>query len=236
MGPLASADFYTRVTLLTPAMADSEHLPIILWSDPRFADRNAAIFGTGPSPRAALIHAARQLVLSGASYIAVPCNTAHAWWSDIAAAVPGVTVLHIVDAALQALHEAAPQAKRVGLLATVGTLKAGIYVQRALANDRRMTWLMPDDDVQERLVMEGIRAVKAGQIQTGRTLLAEAAQTLIEQGAQAIIAACTEVPIALRDIEFSAPVIDSTAALAQAAVNFALNLTNRDKNYGAEVA
>jgi aspartate racemase len=230
MGPLASADFYLRVTELTAqlmqAQNDAAHLPIIVWSDPRFADRNAAIFGTGPSPRDEMIAACRKLVLAGAQYIAIACNTAHAWWPDLVQALPGVPVLHIVDATLAALQREAPQAKRVGLLATVGTLKAGIYVQRALRSNTRIDWLMPDSVAQEALVMKGIRAVKAADLALGTACLEQAAQELIEQGAEALIAACTEVPIALKHSLFSIPLIDSTAALARECVAHGFGLSS----------
>ena len=35
MGPLASAQFMVRLTLLTPATRDQDHIPTVLWSDPR---------------------------------------------------------------------------------------------------------------------------------------------------------------------------------------------------------
>ena len=35
MGPLASAQFMLRLTLLTPAERDQDHIPAVLWSDPR---------------------------------------------------------------------------------------------------------------------------------------------------------------------------------------------------------
>ena len=42
MGPLASADFMRQLTLRTPADRDQDHIPAILWSDPRVPDRTAA--------------------------------------------------------------------------------------------------------------------------------------------------------------------------------------------------
>ena len=39
MGPLASAQFMLRLTLLTPAERDQDHIPAVLWSDPRVPDR-----------------------------------------------------------------------------------------------------------------------------------------------------------------------------------------------------
>src|SRR4051812_25932876 len=39
MGPLASAHFMLRLTLLPPARRDQDHIPAVLWSDPRVPDR-----------------------------------------------------------------------------------------------------------------------------------------------------------------------------------------------------
>jgi aspartate racemase len=50
MGPEASAYFYGLLIKHTRAARDQEHIPIIIWSDPRVPDRTEAILGKGPSP------------------------------------------------------------------------------------------------------------------------------------------------------------------------------------------
>ena len=50
MGPLASAQFMLRLTLLTPASRDQDHIPAVLWSDPRIPDRGAAMRDGGEDP------------------------------------------------------------------------------------------------------------------------------------------------------------------------------------------
>jgi aspartate racemase len=225
MGPLATVDFFNKVISLTPATQDQEHIPIIVRSLPQIPSRTDAITGHGLSPQTQLIDGARQLVLSGAQVIAMPCNTAHAWWAPICAGVPGTLVLHIVEAALQALAIHAPHATRIGLLATDGTHKAGVYTKHASANARHaaLTWLMPREEAQQRWVMRGIQAVKANQLELGEALLTQAVHQLRDEGAHAVVAACTEVPIALkmglRDEPFDVPVIDASLALAQLAVD-----------------
>ena len=47
MGPLASAHFMLRLTQLTPAERDQDHIPTVLWSDPRIPDRIAGQQKTG---------------------------------------------------------------------------------------------------------------------------------------------------------------------------------------------
>ena len=57
MGPLASAQFMLRLTLLTPATRDQEHIPAILWSDPRVPDRTKGKLSGGDDPLPWLLRA-----------------------------------------------------------------------------------------------------------------------------------------------------------------------------------
>lgn len=67
--------------------------------------------------------------------------------------------------------------------------------------------------------MAAIHAVKAGtHDDTTTALLARAAQRLTEQGAQAVIAGCTEIPLGLPADAVDAPLIDPALVLAQALV------------------
>ena len=50
MGPLASAQFMLRLTLLTPAARDQDHIPAVLWSDPRVPDRTRGHLAGGDDP------------------------------------------------------------------------------------------------------------------------------------------------------------------------------------------
>src|SRR5580693_404221 len=98
MGPLASAHFMLRLTLLTPAERDEDHIPAVLWSDPRIPSRPAFLEGRGPDPLPALLRGIHGLRAAGCTAIAIPCNTVHHWYQPMMKAA-GVPVLHIVDAA-----------------------------------------------------------------------------------------------------------------------------------------
>ena len=111
MGPLASAHFMMRLTQLTPAERDQEHIPTILWSDPRIPDRIAARNGTGPDPLPWLLRGINGLRQAGCGAIVIPCNTVHGWIEPMAAAAE-VPILHIVDAAATDLRRSAPLPER----------------------------------------------------------------------------------------------------------------------------
>src|SRR5689334_7763772 len=98
MGPLASAQFMARLTLLTPAAHDQDHVPAVLWSDPRVPDRTAARLAGGADPLPWLLRGIRGLEAAGCGAIAIPCNTAHGWYEPMQAATR-LPILHIVEAA-----------------------------------------------------------------------------------------------------------------------------------------
>ena len=86
MGPLASAQFMLRLTLLTPAERDQDHVPAVLWSDPHVPDRAAAWGGTGPDSLPMLVRGLQGLAVAGCGAVAIPCNTAHGWIDGMRAA------------------------------------------------------------------------------------------------------------------------------------------------------
>lgn len=215
MGPLATVDFLRKLVEATPARTDQDHIPLLVRFCPEIPDRSEAVLGRGPSPLKALREAARSLEEAGAGCIAIPCNTAHLWHDDIARAL-GIPILHIADAALADAARTGP-ARRVGLLATSATLKARIYQSRGDA----LCWIEPDPAEVEACVMPGIRAVKSNRIDEGRRLLSKAAHRLLDRGADRLLLACTEIPIALADVPLPVPVIDPTLALARACVQWA---------------
>ncbi|MCA1670446.1 MAG: amino acid racemase [Thermomicrobia bacterium] len=216
MGPAATADLYAKIIAATPATRDQEHLHVVIWADPTVPDRSTALLHGGEDPTPWLLHGATQLAAMGASLIAVPCNTAHAFIPRIASVV-SIPFLQMMDETAAAVALAHPAIQRVGLLATSGTIASGLY-QEWFAK-RQIEVVVPNDDHQERCVMRAIHRVKAGDAGPETTaLLAEAGAYLIAQGTEALIAGCTELPLVFRDGDASVPVIDPTDVLAQAVV------------------
>ena len=119
MGPLATADFYAKLIAQTPAARDQDHVPVVIYAVPQVPDRTAALLRGGATPVPALLAGLRTLVAAGAQAIAMPCNTAHAWFDELAAQSP-VPLLHIADAAADAATLIARHLKMHQLLAVHG--------------------------------------------------------------------------------------------------------------------
>ncbi|BCQ28473.1 aspartate/glutamate racemase family protein (plasmid) [Caballeronia sp. NK8] len=217
MGPLATADFLVKLIRATPAASDQEHMPVIVHNVPQVPDRSAAFLAGSDAPWPHLLDGLRTLEAAGCAAIAIPCNTAHVWHPRLAheTALP---VLHIGEAGVDALLKQSAGARRGGILATSATLQARIYHDQLAMHG--IAALTPDDALQGTHVSAAIGAVKGGHIEEARMLLAHAAQALIAQGADALLLACTEIPVALAGVSLDVPAIDPTDALARACVGW----------------
>jgi len=219
MGPAAAIDLQAKVLAATPASADFDHLPVVVWNVPQVPDRVAAVLGAGPSPLPAMVEGARALEAAGCEAFAVACNTAHHWAGELGASVR-IPLLHIADAAIAAMARRPVPPMRVGILATRGTLAAAFYGER-LAR-RGFQWMAPTEDEQSGLVDAAIARVKAGDAAGARAPFEAAAKALADRGADLILLACTELPIAAEGAACPVPLLDASRALAEALVDFSL--------------
>jgi len=218
MGPLASAHFMVRLTLLTPAAQDQDHIPTVLWSDPRIPDRTRARAG-GEDPFPALLCGVHGLEQAGCGAIAMPCNTAHGWYDQMRAAT-ALPILHIVDAAADELQRLGVPSGRVGIMGTAATLAMRLY-QTRLA-DRGYECITPDDAQMASHVTPAIAKVKANQVAAAYQPLADIAATLMRRGARAVVLGCTEIPLGIQAGPAPAfPVADTIDGLARAAIRWA---------------
>ena len=223
MGPLATADFMREIIVATPAEGDADHIPVVLSSNPQIPDRIVPIMtGTGPSPLPALRAQRDLLVDAGAQCIAMPCNTAHHWYDELAADCP-VPFINIVDAVLGELKEHTRPPARVGLIGTAATLHSGFF-QKRLA-DEGYDCRVPDAGTMESQVLPAIALVKKNRLAEAEGLFRPAIDGLLANGAGIAVLACTEVPAAFRgDAEWmKRNCLDSTVALARACVAWALD-------------
>jgi aspartate racemase len=215
MGPLATVDFMQKVIEATPAARDQDHIPLLIRSFPQVPDRAAAIFEGRDEPFAHLLDGVRALAASGVELIVMPCNTAHAWYDRLAASIE-VPFLHIADAVAAVLGTAPPQP--VAVMATAATVRVGFYQRYLSASGRKV--VVPNADVQ-RVISDAIQAVKVGDLTLAKTKADDAAEAILNLGAERLLLACTELPLAFRSSHYKTVCLDATACLATATVAFA---------------
>lgn len=218
MGPDATVDFMAKVIAMTDANRDQDHVRMLVDHNPHVPNRQEAILGDGEDPGPALAAMAAELESRGADFLVIPCNTAYVFEATILAATT-VPLISIITESVIAVRDAAPAAKSVGLLATDGCLRAGIYQAGIEAAGMRAV-LPTATELDEVMVL--INAVKAGtRDDKAAAAMSDLADALVSRGADAIIAGCTEIPLVLDDDDVSVPLISSTDALAEKTVKLA---------------
>ena len=217
MGPLATADLFQKIVLLTKADTDREHIRVYIDSNANIPDRTAAILSGGEDPVPEMASALRHLEACGADSIIMPCNTAHYFLPRLQA-MTKIPFLSILTAAAEACKAQFP-GKTVGILATRGTLAANLY-QEALAQ-AGVPYLVPDAPAQDalmRVIYDGVKAGKGPDSYRADFL------TVLEQmsagGAEVFLLGCTELPLAAEALNIALPTVDPTAELAKASIRF----------------
>jgi len=222
MGPEATADFFLKVIKATPALKDQDHLRIIIDNNPKIPSRVQAILGKGESPLKQLQETLHTLERAGTEIIAIPCNTAHYYYNELQAST-NVPIINMISETVAYIYQNFPDIKKIGLLATTGTIKAGIY-HKAIT---KMEVITPDEDAQETVMnaIYGEQGIKAGRTQgKPQSDILEAAEVLINNGAEAIIIGCTEISLVLSQKDSPIPLIDPLQILAAVAVRKARQL------------
>ena len=220
MGPEATVDLMRRVIAGTPARDDADHVRMLVDSNPHVPSRiEALIEGSGESPLPCLVEMARGLERQGADFLVIPCNTAHHYHAEVAAAVR-VPVLNLIDMTARDAARGCPELTRVGLLASSALQQIRLYEPWFERLGARV--LYPAPGLQQEL-MALIRAVKAGR-QTAAQVAAcdRAAEDLEAHGAQCLVVACTELSVVVERLRTDLPVCDAADVLARAVIREAL--------------
>ncbi len=216
MGPAATCDLMEKIIALTRAASDQEHIHVIADVNTAIPDRTAAILHGGPDPVPELTKSARRLEAAGADMLLMPCNTAHYFYDDVARAV-SVPVLHMPREAAAVLRVAG--VKKAGVLATDGTVRAGVY-EKALT-EAGVQPLYPSPVMQREVMRLIYEVVKGRSVPLADIPVRAILQDLREQGAEKVVLACTELPIAFAELGLMEGCLDATRALAFAAVRAA---------------
>ncbi|MET0310874.1 MAG: amino acid racemase [Burkholderiaceae bacterium] len=207
MGPAAGADFVRLFVTACAARMQELRLPV---SDQGFPehwlaqvpvpDRSQALGSPGPGghqPLEPMLQAMGRLAALGARSVAIACNTAHAWHGAMQERFPQLEVLHVAREVAHSLARAGVD--EVGLLATTGTYRSGVYGEALAAAGVHCR--IPDAAGQAMLMRGIYEGVKAGDIALARECFSEAARRLAEaHGLSALILGCTEIPLALKEV------------------------------------
>ncbi len=225
MGPAAGADFVRLfVQACTQRMQRSgqtvrdQNFPEHWLAQVPVPDRSHALQDEqsgAHQPLEPMLQALGRLAALGARSVAIACNTAHAWHAPLQQRFPQLEVLHMAQECSK--HLAEQGVHRAALMATQGTYRVGLYEQAL--QEAGVQCYTPLAAERER-IMQGIyQGVKAGNLQLAEQCFSQVADSLVQRhGALHLVLGCTEIPLALQQVQgLSADqLLDPAQVLAQA--------------------
>lgn len=229
LGPLAHIKFEQRLiekSALRGAQCDQDHPVWILVGATDTPDRTKSLRGEVENCAPWLLRYSRVLEAAGANFLVVTCNTAHAFYEQVQPQLR-IPWISLMACTTEHILQTYPTVLRVGVLATDGTLQAELY-SRSLQQAGLLPILMPMQSPQQNRVMQAIYHPEWGIKSTGNrvsfqalAVLEQAAHWLWAQGAEILIAGCTELSVGLANINLPIPWVDPLEAMADITLDLA---------------
>ena len=213
LGPMSGIYFCEMLISHTKADCDQEHLNFLLSSRSDTPDRTGFILGnSSDDPAPVMIGEAQKLVSAGADVIAIPCNTAHYFYDRISTHV-SVPIINIIDQTVSFC--AKRKLKRVGVLATEGTVASGAYRNAFSAAGIEYLTCTPEEQA---VINDIIYGKIKKNIIPDRDSFDKIAKALTDKGCEAIILGCTELSLLKKSFSLDGIFIDSLEVLATSAI------------------
>jgi len=209
MGTQAGLDFCNKLAMLYRGKIDQEYPLFILYNKSNIPGRpeSISIHATSSSnivgePQnlkkynkvlKSLIEGCLSLQKSKCKFIVIPCNTAHYWYDDLQKKIK-IPIINMPKEVFFYTKTSCKNDSKIGLLATEGTLKTGVYNKFF---DKNFTLITPKKSLQISSVNKSIKCVKMGKIKDAEKAIKSAVNYLIKMKCKKIILGCTELPIAI---------------------------------------
>ncbi len=201
MGTRAGLDFCNKLSILNRGKIDQNYPLFILYNKSNIPGRPEAIKIKSKkeskkkylSVLKSLVKGCQLLKKSKCKFIVIPCNTAHYWYDDLKKKVK-IPIINMPKEVFIYANKNCKKNSSIGLLATEGTIKTGIYNKFF---EKHYTIIHPSDKLQKKNVNKAIEFVKKGNVKAANRIIKPAINYLIKKKCKKIILGCTELPIAI---------------------------------------
>ena len=237
MGTQAGLDFCNKLAILYRGKIDQEYPLFLLYNKSNIPGRpesigiqtgNLSNRSTNNSSKIkytkvlkSLLQGCKLLEKNKCKFIVIPCNTAHYWYDDLQKEI-NIPIINMPKEVFKFTKKNCKKNSRVGLLATEGTLKTGVY-DKIFNKDYEL--ISPSQNLQKKSVNKAIKFVKMGNVKAAARAIKPAINELIKKKCKKIILGCTELPIAIfafksfENIKSSKIFLDPNLILANSAVS-----------------
>ena len=209
LGPLAHIEFERQLLLQSfnrGATQDQDHPVWLLINAAPTPDRTQSLLQATYDCTPWLLNYSKWLERMGADFLIVTCNTAHAFHKRVQ---PQLTIpwIHMMQAVSRSITTKNPSAQRIGVMATTGTLQAQLYAD-SLRREGLLPILPSADSTTQKEIMQSIYApvwgIKAAGVTVSTSALEKLDRALFwfkQQGADLVVAGCTELSVGLAQLD-----------------------------------
>ena len=206
---MATVYFYEMLTEHTKAECDQDHIDMIISSRATTPDRTSFVLGkSDENPLPIMQQEAEKLISCGADVISIPCNTAH-YFYDALAPMLSVPMVNIIYETVGFAKRAG--AKKIGILATEGTVKSGAYEK--VCSEIGIEYEAPDEEYQKML-----SDIIYGEIKQGKDAdmakFSQICRHMREKGCERLVLGCTELSLIAKKNSLGDEFVDSLSVLA----------------------
>ena len=236
MGTQAGLDFCNKLAVLNRGKIDQEYPLFILYNKSNIPGRpesigsqtkNLSNRSTNKKSKIkyervlkSLLKGCKLLEKNKCKFIVIPCNTAHYWYDDLRKKI-NIPIINMPKEVFKFTKKNCKKNSKVGLLATEGTLKTGVYNNFF---DKNYNLVIPPENIQKNSVNKAIKFVKMGNVREAEKAIKPAINYLMSLKCKKIILGCTELPIAIfafksfKNIKSSKIFLDPNLILAESAM------------------
>lgn len=201
-----------------PKMGEHEHPRITLSAIPMARHMECIYRGDWKGVADLMLESARELAAAGAAFAICPDNTVHQAVPDVLPRSP-IPWLHIAEVVADEAERRG--FRRLGVLGTKYLMEGPVY-RDTLARrgiEMRIPGAAERETINRAIFGELVNAVFSDGT---RRMFYDRIDWLRDQGCDAAVLGCTEIPLIVRPEEASLPTLDSTRLLAKAALARAL--------------
>ena len=193
MGTQAGLDFCNKLAILYRGKIDQEYPLFILYNKSNIPGRPESIgiqtraLSNRPNNRISerkyllvlksLLNGCKVLKKSKCKFIVIPCNTAHYWYDDLRKRI-NLPMINMPQEVFKYTLKKCRKKSKIGLLATEGTIKTGVYNKFF---DKNYKLIIPNNIIQKKSVNKAIKLVKMGNVKAASKIIKTAIDYLIKK-------------------------------------------------------
>jgi len=225
MGSTAASLFFENIIKEFPCKDDRDYIEILLHNNTKIPDRTEAIINKKESPIKEILRSVNIFDSLKFDYVVMACVTSHFYANEIQQNLKHSKLINILSTTSEYISLNHKEVRKVGILASTGAIETRMW-QDELSKYSIDSVILPKEKQEEYIMntIYGKNGLKEGNIgELNKIKIMKAVDILIDQGSQAILAGCSEIPMILSKKNTDIPFFDAFKILRNKIYSYCYN-------------